>query len=191
MGLVIIGMCIYLSFPIMLLVFLIVYILRNGKKEGFRKTIKSKTAIVSIVLIFIVLIFMCGGFFNFSFIPRSSNTLFENYILKPIPESVEVLDSFDGSPNFYPDECLHFKTSPADFQLILAVKNWEIAPEEGLGGFQCGNFDSHWYFTFTPPSFGNKVATYTFVPRENDIEVMFVNSQMNEVYYFYHDGNMP
>jgi hypothetical protein len=186
MGLVIIGMCIYLSFPIMLLVFLIVYILRNGKKGGFLKTVKSKTTIVTIVLIF-----ACVGFFISSFIPRSSNRLFENYILKPIPESVEVLDSFDGSPNFDPDECLHFKISPADFQLILIAKNWQTAPEAGLGGFQCGNFDSHWYFTFTPPSFGNNVATYTFIPAENDIEVMFVNSQKNEVYYFFHDGNMP
>jgi len=186
MGLVIIGMCIYLSLPVMLLVFLIVYILRNSKKEGFLKTIKSKTAIVTTVLIFI-----CGGLFIFSFVPRSSNQLFENYILNPIPESVEILDSFDGSPNFYPDECLYFKISPADFQLILEAKKWQTSPENGLGGFQCGNFDAHWYFTFTPPSFGKNVATYTFIPREKDIEVMFVNSQMNEVYYFYHDGNMP
>ncbi|MHC1782402.1 MAG: hypothetical protein AB9891_06515 [Anaerolineaceae bacterium] len=186
MGLAIIGMCIYLSFPLMLLVFLIVYILRNGKKEGFLKTIKSKTALVTIVLIF-----MCVGFFIFSFIPRSENQLFEGYILKPIPESIEVLDSFDGRPNFYPDECLHFKISPADFQLILAAKNWQTASEGNLGGFQCGDVDSHWYFSFTPPSFGNNVVTYTFIPREKDIEVMFVNSQMNEVYYFYHDGNLP
>ena len=159
---------------------------KKRKKEVFLNAIKSKTAIVTTVLIFI-----CAGFFIFSFIPRSSNQLFENYILKPIPESVEILDSFDGSPNFYPDECLHFKISPADFQLILAAKNWQTAPEDGLGGFQCGDVDSHWYFTVTPPSFGNNVTTYTFIPRENDIEIMFVNAQMNEVYYFFHDGNMP
>lgn len=186
MGLVIIGMCIYLSFPIMLFVFLIVFILRKSKKEGFQKTILSKTAILTIVLIFI-----CGGLFIFSFIPRSENQLFKDYLLNPIPESIEILDSFDGSPNFYPDECLHFKISPADFQLILAAKNWQTASEDNLGGFQCGNSDTHWYFTFTPPSFGKNVETYTFIPGENEIEVMFVNSKMNEVYYFFHDGNMP
>lgn len=190
MGLVIIGMCLYLSFPIMLLVFLIVYILMNSKKEGFLKTIKSKTVIVTTVAT-TVLIFICVGSFIFSFIPRSSNQLLEIYILKPIPESVEILDSFDGSPNFYPDECLHFKISPADFQLILRAKKWQTSSDDRLGGFQCGNIDAHWYFTFTPPAFGNNVAIYTFIPREKDIEVMFVNAQMNEVYYFYHDGNMP
>lgn len=187
MGLVIIGMCIYLSFPIMLLVFLIAYILRNRKKEGFLKTIKSRAVIVTTV----VLIFVCVGLFILSFVPLSSNQLFKNYILKPIPESVEILDSFDGGPDFYPDACLHFKISPADFQLILAAKNWQIVPENNVGGFSCGEHDAYWDFASTPPSFGSNVVTYTFIPFEKDIEVMFVNSQMNEVYYYYHDGNMP
>lgn len=186
MGLVIIGMSIYLSFPVLLLVFLLFFVLRKSKKEGFRKAITSKTAIFTIIVIF-----MCGGLFILFFIPRSSNQLFADLILKPVPESVEILDSFNGSANFYPDECLHFKIAPADFQLVLAAKDWQTAPEYSSGGFNCGYSDALWNFRSTPPSFGSNVVTYTFIPGEKDIEVMFVNIQMNEVYYFYHDGNMP
>ena len=186
MGLVIIGMCIYLSFPIMLLVFLIVYILRNGKKEGFLKTIKSKTAIIIIVLIF-----MCGGFFIFSFIPRSGNRLFKDIILNPIPKSVEILDSYDGGANFYPDICLHFKSSPDDIQLILESKKWEIDSDATFVGFTCSGSTKDWRFTFPSPSSGNNVIIYTFVPRERDFEVMIINTQMTEVYYKYYDGNLP
>lgn len=183
----------FLIYPIILFslcAFFILHILRSIKKVGFLRTVKSKTPWV--ILIFIVLFGSLHSlFFWGDSNPRSGDQLFKDFILTPVPKSVEVLDSFDGSPDFYPDECLHFKISPADFQLILAAKNWQTSPEVSLGGFQCGNFDAHWYFTFTPPSFGNNVVTYTFIPREKDIEVMFVNSQMNEVYYFYHDGNMP
>ena len=186
MGLVIIGMCIYLSFPIELLVFLVVYILIKGKKEGFLKTIKSKIVIVGVVLIF-----MCVGFFVLMFIPRSGKQLFEGYVLKPIPESVEILDSYDGAPDFHPDECLHFKISPADFQLILASKNWQTASEDSLGGFPCGTIDAHWYFMYTPPSFGDNVAAYKLNIGKRNLEKMFVNSQRNEVYFFYFDGDMP
>jgi hypothetical protein len=183
----------FLIYPIILFslcAFFIMHIRISIKKVGVLKTFKSKTPWAILVCIVI-----CGSlhsqFFWGESNPRSGDQLFKDFILNPVPKSVEILDSFDGSPDFYPDECLHFKISPADFQLFLASKSWQTAPEDRLGGFQCGNSDSLWYFTFTPPSFGNNVATYTFVPREKDIEVMFVNSQMNEVYYFYHDGNMP
>jgi hypothetical protein len=186
MGLVIIGMCIYLSFIVALLLFLLIYILINGKRNGFLKTIKSIPVIIAGTLVLLL-----GGLFISSFIPTSSKQLFRKYVVKPIPESVQIVDSFDGSPNFYPDECLHFKISPDDFQLILAAKNWQIDPDYRSGGFQCGGSDYHWHFSYTPLEFRENVVIYTFVPYENDIEVMFVNSQTNEVYYFFHDGNMP
>ena len=44
---------------------------------------------------------------------------------------------------------------------------------------------------FPPPSLGKNVITYLFIPRERDFEVIFTNTQMSEVYYFYFDGNMP
>jgi hypothetical protein len=80
MGLVIIGMCLYLLFPISLCMALILYILKNTKEVGFLKAVKSKTAIVLIVLIFI-----CGGIFIGSFIPRSGNQLFKDFVLNPMP----------------------------------------------------------------------------------------------------------
>jgi hypothetical protein len=138
---------------------------------------------------------MCGGLPPLLFVwgttPRSGNQLFKDYILNPIPESVEVLDSFDGSPNFYPDECLHFKISPADFQRILASKNWKIASDTPFIGLQCELGNKAWDFNFPPPSLGGNVMTYNFNPQKRDVEIMFTNAQMNEVYYFYYDGDMP
>ncbi|MEA5077852.1 MAG: hypothetical protein VB013_04705 [Anaerolineaceae bacterium] len=186
MGLVVIGMCMYLSLIVVLLVFLIVYLLINTKKNGFRKTIKSLPSIAAISTLLLL-----GGMFILAFIPASSRQLFRKYLLKPVPESVKILQSYDGSPDFYPDECLHFKISPADLQLILAAKEWQNSPDIQLGDFQCGGYEEQWDFSFSPQDTGNNVSTYTFVPLENDIEVMFVNSETNEVYFIYHDGNMP
>jgi hypothetical protein len=167
-----------------------VYILKNSRKVGFRKTIKSKTSVILLACIFVfgvlpIFIILLESK------PLSGNRLFENYVLKPIPESVEILDSFDGSPDFNPDECLHFKISPNDFQKILASKNWQTVSEAPMGGLQCDYKNAAWDFSFPPPQLGSNVITYTFIPRERDFEVMFINTQMNEVYYFYHDGNLP
>jgi len=187
MGLVIIGMCIYLLFPLSLCVFFIWYMLKTTKEVGFLKAVKSKTAIVLIVLIFI-----CGGFFISGFIPRSDNQLFKDYILNPMPKSIKVINSYDGSPEFYPNTCLHFKSSPDDFQLILASKKWEVVSDDSFVGLTCTESTKNpWDFTIPPPSLGNNVITYTFVPNERDYEVMFTNTQMNEVYYYYYDGYMP
>lgn len=186
MGLVIIGMCMYLSLIIVLLIFLFVYLLINSKKNGFRKTIKSPPSIAAISTILLL-----GGIFILSFIPTSSKQIFKTFLLKPIPESVQILESYDGSPEFYPDKCLHFKISPDDFKLLLAAKNWQKSTDLHLSSYDCGNYDEPWNFLFTPQDIGNNVYTYTFVPQENDIEVMVVNSETNEVYFIYHDGNMP
>jgi len=180
-------MCLYLLFPLSLCIALIVYILKSSKEVGFLKAVKSKTAIVLLVLIF-----MCSGFFISMFIPRSGNTLFKDYVLNPMPKSVKVLDSFDGSPEFYPDTCLHFKISPSDFKLILASKKWKVVSDNTFVGDECSeSTNSSWDFTFPPPSLGNNPITYTFVPNERDYEVIFTNTQMNEAYYYYYDGYMP
>jgi hypothetical protein len=187
MGFVIIGMCIYLLFPISLCVGLIWYIIKNTKEVGFQKAVKSKTAIVLIVLIF-----FCGGFFISGFIPRSGNQLFKDYILDPIPKSVKVIDSYDGSTEFYPQTCLHFKISPDDFQLILASRKWKIDSDDTPFRLVCNDsLKNPWDFPFPPPSLGSNVITYTFIPNERDDEIMFTNAQMNEVYYKYYDGYMP
>jgi hypothetical protein len=184
MGLVVIGMCIYLLFPIILFVYLIVYISKNGKKEGFQKTVKSKTVIISVVLIF-----LCSGLFISSFIPRSGNRLFRVFILEPIPKSVKILDSYDGGANFYPHTCLHFTVSPDDFQLILESKDWEIDSDKDIRGFTCLGNEKKW--GFYPPSQKNDVIIYSLVPRERDREILITNAQMTEVYYQYYDGNLP
>lgn len=185
-----IGMWTYFIVVILLCVSLVLYVLVNIKKLGFLKAVKSKVAATIILGIFI-----CGVLpallFMLNSIPHSGNKLFEDYVLKPTPKSVEVLDSFDGSPDFYPDECLHFKISPSDFQLILASKKWQTVSDAPVGGLQCDYKNAAWDFSFPPPPLGNNVITYTFIPREGDFEVMFTNIQMNEVYYFYHDGNLP
>jgi hypothetical protein len=58
-----------------------------------------------------------------------------------------------------------------------------------FGSLKCGeNYYSN--FNFPPAALGSNVITYTFILHDRDIEIMFVNAQINEVYYFYHDGNM-
>ena len=122
--------------------------------------------------------------FNYSETPRTGNQLFKDAILNPIPKSVVVLDSFDPSPDFQPDLCLHFKISPSDFKLILASRKWKVVSENPIGA-ECEPWLS------MPPSLGSNVIIYSFVPEKNDVEVMFTNTQMDEVYYYYHDGNSP
>jgi hypothetical protein len=161
--------------------------LKKTKEVGFLKAIKSKTAIVLIVLIFI-----CGGVFISGFIPRSGNLLFKDYVLNSIPKSVTVIDSYDGSIEFYPQTCLHFKISPDDFQLILASRKWKVDSDDTPARLLCNDsLKNPWDFPFPPPSLGSNVIVYTFVPNERDYEVMFTNTQMNEVYYKYFDGYMP
>jgi hypothetical protein len=194
MGAVVIGLlmffCIYIVVIISLCIMLVSHILTNTKKAGFLKAFQSKRTVSLIVLILV-----CGSIppllFVWSITPRSGNQLFKDFILNPVPESVKVLDSFDGSPNFYPDECLHFKISPADFQLILASKNWKTVSDTPIGSLQCELGNAAWNFNFPPPLLGNNVIIYTFIPQKHDIEIMFTNAQMNEVYYFYYDGDMP
>jgi hypothetical protein len=156
-------------------------------KSGDLKTVKSKIAGV------IVWIVICVGlpalFFVWWSLPRSGNQLFKDFILTPMPKSVDVLDSYDGDPALNPDYCLHFKIAPADFQQIVASKNWQIVSDAPIGGLQCDYKNPAWAFMFPPPSLGSTVTTYTFIPRERDFEIMFTNPQMNEVYYFYHDGH--
>jgi len=184
MGLVVIRMCIYLLFPIMLFGFIVVYISKNRKKDGFRKTIKSKPVIVAVIVILLWV-----GFFISSFRPRSGNQLFSVFILDPVPQSVKILDSYDGGANFYPHTCLHFTVSPDDFQLILESKKWEVDSDGGFGSFTCLGNESKW--GFSSPSQKNNVVMYTLVPRERDREIMITNEQMTEVYYRYYDGNLP
>jgi hypothetical protein len=107
-----------------------------------------------------------------------------------MPESVEVLDSYDGDPALSADYCLHFKISPADFQRIVASKNWQTVSEAPFSSLECDYRKNSLKFLFPPSSLGRNVITYTFVPRERDVEIMFTNPQMNEVYHFYHDGNI-
>ena len=195
MGLVVIGMGIFLLisllFIISLCVLFILYVLINSKKVGFLKTVKSKTTIV-LAIVLIVLIFMCGGFFISGFIPRSGNQLFKDYVLDPIPKSMKVIDSYDGSTEFYPQTCLHFKISPNDFQLILASRKWKVDSDYTPARLTCNDsLKNPWDFPFPPPSLGSNVIIYTFAPRERDFEIMYTNTQMNEVYYIYVNGNMP
>ena len=189
MGLVMIGMGIFILFSISLYVFFGLSVLINSKKVGFKKAIKSWT---SLIFIFFIVICSCLPTLLFvrNRIPRSGNQLFKDLILKPIPESVEVLDSFDGSPDFYPDECLHFKISPADFQLVLASKEW-VTVSKAPFGLQCDLGNPAWDFSFPPPALGSDIVIYKFIPYENSFELMFTNSEMDEVYYYYHDGNLP
>ncbi len=163
----------------------------NMKKVGFLKTTKSKITVGIIVLIIIGMgnITLCVGLpallFVYAETPRSGNQLFKDSILDPMPQSVKVLDSYDGGPDLHPDNCLHFKISPTDFQLVLASRKWEIVAKEPPGGAECEPWPS------PPPSLGSNVVIYSYIPGKNDIEVMFTNSQMNEVYYYFFDGNLP
>ncbi len=187
MGLVVIGLLIIVGVVISPFVLFIFYLIINTKKVGFLKTIKSKTAIILIVLTF-----LCGGLFISAFIPRSGDQLFKDFVLNPMPKSVKVLDSYDGSTEFYPQTCLHFKISPDDFQLILASRKWEVDSGDTPARLICNDsLKNPWDFPFPPPSLGSDVIIYTFVPRERDREILITNTQMNEVYYKYYDGNMP
>lgn len=172
-------------------VFFIFYTLRKIKKVGFLKTVKSKTTWTIIVL-------LCIGsgllylFFVSEPIQRSGNQLFKDYVLDPMPKSIKVIDSYDGSSEFYPQTCLHFKISPDDFQLILASRKWEIDSGDTPARLICNDsLKNSWDFPFPPPSLGSNVIIYTFIPNERDDEIMFTNAQMNEVYYKYYDGYMP
>jgi len=186
MGLVVIGMlifiCIYIIVLISLFVLLGKYIIKNTKKVGLQRAIKSKTA-----LIIIFFIFICGGLPPLLFVsmstPRSGNQLFEDLILDPIPESVEVLDSFDGSTDFRAEHCIHFRISPDDFKLILATKNWKVVSEDP--------FAPECEFMPPPPALlDSNIIMYTY--DENNItEVMVTNTQMSEIYYYFWNGNVP
>jgi len=161
------------------------------KKAGFLKTTQSKIVVGTIALIIICLadIALCGGLpallYAYIRTPRSGDQLFKDSVLDPMPRSVEVLDSYDGGPDLHPDNCLHFKISPADFQLVLASRKWEVVSKEPLGGAECEPWPS------PPPSLGSNVKIYSYIPGKKDIEVMFTNSEMNEVYYYFFDGNFP
>ena len=179
-------LCLYLSVLIPLCGSLLFYVLINSKKIGFKNAVKSKTALALIASIFV-----CGVLPIWGALPRSGNQLFKIFVLNPVPKSIEVLDVYDGGDDFNPNTCLHFKTSPDDFQLILASKKWETVSEVPYISFECNLRKSPWDFRFPPPSLGDNVITYTFIPREHDVEIMFTNPQMNEVYYFYHNGNIP
>jgi hypothetical protein len=190
MGLIIISMGVFILFSIFLYVSFGISVLINSKKVGFKKAIKSRT---SLIFIFIIVICSCLPMLLSirGFIPRSGEHLFKDYVLKPVPGSVEILDSFDGSPDFISEECLHFKISPDDFQLILASKEWETDSEPPYIGIQCDYENRAWDFIFPPPALGSDVNTYMFIPSENDFELMFTNDQMDEVYYYYVDGDLP
>ena len=183
MGLILIPFLAYLFILVSLCVSLILYVLLNIRKVGFLKTVKSKTAVSIIVWMAI-----CGGLpallFIWSSIPRSGDQLFKDFILDPMPKSVKVLDSYDGSPNFDPDDCLHFTISSDDFKLILASKNWKVVSEQP-DGVECLPA------VFPPPSLGSNLMIYSYIPGERDREVMVTNSQTSEVYYYYFDGNLP
>ena len=179
------GLWTYLLCVTSLGVIFLIYIVVYSLKVGFKKAIKSWITVGLICAIFI-----CGVLPPLSFIPHSGKRLFKDYLVKPVPKSVEILDSFDGSAEFYPDTCLHFKISSADFPLLLETKEWEANAKAPLG-LQCDYKNSAWDFSFPPPALGSDVKTYLFIPRERDFEILFVNAQMNEVYYFYHDGNLP
>jgi len=177
----------YIIVLISLCMRLIWHILTNIKKVGFLNAVKSEAAVTIIIWIFI-----CGGLPLLLFIPRSGNKLFKDFVLNPIPKSVKVLDSFDGEPEFYPEICLHFKISPDDFRLILSSENWKIDSSYTSARLTCSDsLKNPWDFPFPPPSLGSNVIVYTFVPRENVFERMITNTQMNEVYYRYINGNLP
>ncbi len=125
MGLVMIGMGVFVLFSISLYASFGLLVLINSKKVGFKKAIKSRTSLVFIIIIIVMCSCLPTLLSIRGFIPRSGDHLFKDHVLKPIPESVEVLDSYDGAPDFIPNECLHFEISPADFQLVLASKEWE------------------------------------------------------------------
>jgi hypothetical protein len=160
------------------------------KKIGFLKTTKSKIMVGIIVMIIMCMadIAFCFGLpallFVYAETPRSGDQLFKDFILDPMPKSVKVLDSYDGGPDLRPDNCLHFKISPADFQLVLTSRKWEFVSEDPNRA-ECRPWPS------PPPSLGRNVIIYSYVPGKNNIEVMFTNSQMNEVYYYFSDGNLP
>jgi hypothetical protein len=154
----------------------------------------KQNKIIIIVGTIAMMIICCGLpvlLFYLGSIPRSGSQLFKEFILNPIPQSVEVLDSYDGGADFHPDFCLHFKIAPADFQRILASKSWETDSKLPFIGIECELGNPSWGFTFPPPLLGRDASTYSFIPRERDVEIMFANAQMNEVYYFYQDGNLP
>lgn len=181
---------IYIAFIILLFVALILSILIGTKKVGFQEALRSKN-----VASILVTIFLCGVLpallFVWGLIPRSGNQLFKHFILDPAPKSVKVLESYDGGPDWNPDYCLHFTISPADFQLILAAKGWQTVSEPPFTSLDCGRSTDPKNFTFSLSSLGSNFITYIFIPRERDGEVMYINAQMNEGYYFFHDGNQP
>ena len=151
------------------------------KKTGFLKTTESKVIIgilATVIVIIALIVIICGLLIYLITTPQSGESLFEMYILEPVPESVQIIDSYDGIHNLDPDECVHFAISPEDFQLILESRDWEIVPEGSYLGADCMP-------STPPPSLGEDVLIYYFVPREKVEEVIFTNSEMNEVYYSY------
>lgn len=159
-------------------------------KKGFKKGITSKAGLI-ILAILILFIGEPAVLIYIFIIPHSGEQLVNNYLLNPVPKSVEILDSYDGGPDLVPEICLHFKIAPADLKLILDAKKWEQVPEAKYAGAQCNLDDKAWDFNFPPPALGDDVKTYTFIPYKKDVEYLFINAQMNEVYYFNIDSGLP
>jgi len=164
-------------------------------KVGFINGIKSKEAIIILVLLTLILLSLIIGvpaYLIYSFItPHTGEEITKIYLINPVPKSVKILESYDGWPDLVPEICLHFKIAPADLKLILDSKKWEQIPEAKSLGAQCNLDDKTWDFSFPPPALGDNVKTYTFSPHKKDVEYLFFNSQMNEVYYFNIDSGYP
>jgi hypothetical protein len=140
----------------------------------------NRTAIIVVLTPLLIII---GGVSLLFSLRRSGNELFTALILNPIPKSVKVLHSQDET-GFGGTIWLHFKTSPSDLKLILASKNWAVHPDFLIGTDILTNSEiKNWW---APQSLGEKAIKY-FVVIDYDgherVENMWVNSQMDEVYF--------
>jgi hypothetical protein len=178
------------------LILVIVFLILAGRfisiwiKKGFKNTIKTREGIILLVLISLLIGLPALSVYAFV-TPHSGKQLFEIYLLNPVPKSVEIIDSYDGGPDLYPETCLHFKIAPADLKMILEKYKWEPISKTKFSGIDCGYQNKEWDFSFPPPALGENVKMYTFIPYKRDFEYLFFNAQMNEAYFYNYDEAMP
>lgn len=178
------------------LILVVVFLILAGRfisiwiKKGFKNTIKTKEGIFLLVLLTLLIVLPALSVYAFV-TPHSGRQLFEIYLLNPVPKSVDIIESYDGGPDLNPETCLHFKVAPDDLKLILHDRKWEPVSDTEYSGIDCGLNNKAWEFSFPPPALGENVQTYTYIPYKRDFEYLFINSQMNEAYFYNYDEAMP
>jgi hypothetical protein len=147
-------------------------------------TIKIKKSILTVITIAVAVAILATVFFGSIYLlftwQRSGGDLFEVLVLDPMPKSVEILHSQDET-GFGGVIWLHFKISPDDFNLILASNKWKVNSDPLIGIDTASDSKvANWWF---PKSFGDDLIKYQVNENHDRILEMWVNPQMDEVYY--------